>query len=116
MIFITGPVVVLPSGKIQFQTIYPPDINSAHGKWFRTKNNYVSELQFGAEGYAINTCTLSSQPKIQTIEIIAKENEGIYQLSVNHMKSNIIKVLVNGKLMYFCILFCLNFAFIKLKS
>lgn len=114
MIFITGPVVVLPSGKIQFQTIYPPDINSTDGKWFRTKSNNVSELQFGAEGYAINT--LSSQPKIQTIEIIAKENEDAYQLSVNHMKSNEIKVLVNGKLMYFCILVCLNFAFIKLKS
>lgn len=93
MIFITGPVVVLPSGKIQFQTIYPPDINSTHGKWFRTKSNNVSKLQFGAKGYAINTS--SSQPKIQTIEIIAKENEGAYQLSVNHMKSNIIKVLVN---------------------
>lgn len=115
MIFITGPVVVLPSGKIQFQTIYPPDINSRDGKWFRTKNNDACELQFGAEGYAINTS--SSQPKIQTIEIkSAKENEGAYQLSVNHMKSNIINVFVNGKLMYICILFCLNFAFIKLNS
>lgn len=114
MIFITGPVVVLPSEKIQFQTIYPPDINSTHGKWFRTKSNNVSELQFVAKGYTIKNS--SSQPKIQTIEIIAKENEGAYHLSVNHMKSNIIKVFVNGKLMYFCILFCLNFAFIKLKS
>lgn len=79
-------------------------MNSTDGKWFRTKTNNVSELQFGTEGYTIYTS--SSQPKIQTIEITnAKENEGAYQLSVNHIKSNIINVFANGKLMYFCILF-----------
>lgn len=95
IIFISGPVVVLPYAKIQFQTVYPPSTKSAKGEWLITKNNVSDKLQFGAPGYCIKTS--GSQPTIQIIEITNPvENGSAFQLSVETTKSNIINIFVDG--------------------
>lgn len=95
IIFISGPVVVSPSAKIQFQTVYPPTTNSAKGEWLIIKKNLSSKLQFGAPGYCIRTS--GSKPTIQNIEITNPvENGSAFQLSVETTKSNIINIFVDG--------------------
>lgn len=94
-IFISGPVVVLPSEMIRFQAIYPPGVNCVNGEWWITKNNITTKLDLTAPGYSINTD--SSQPITQNFEIrSAAGNGGAYHLSVGTTKSNIIIVFVDG--------------------
>lgn len=95
IIFISGPVVVLPYAEIQFQTIYPPSTKSAKGEWLITKNNVSDILQFKDPGYCIETS--KTQPTTQTIKIKNPvENGSAFQLSVETTKSNIINVFVDG--------------------
>lgn len=94
-IFISGPVVVLPSDTIRFQAIYPPNISCVNGEWWITKNNITAKLDLTAPGFSINTD--SRQPITQNFEIRrAAGNGGAYHLSVGTTKSNIINVFVDG--------------------
>lgn len=91
MIFISGPVVVLPSEAICLQTIYPQHTNSSNAEWYKTKDNTTTKLQFGAAGCSITTS--KCQSIIQRIEMTStRENEGAFQLSLGTTKSNIIDV------------------------
>lgn len=60
MIFISGPVVVLPSEAICLQTIYPQHTNSSNAEWYKTKDNTTTKLQFGAAGCSITTSKCQS--------------------------------------------------------
>lgn len=88
-------MIVSPSAKIQFQTVYPPSTNSAKGEWIITKNNLSRKIQFSAAEYCMRTS--SGPPTIQTIEITNPvENGSAYQLLVGTTKSNVINVVVDG--------------------
>lgn len=90
--------MISPTASIQFQTIYPPNMDSKDGEWFKTYLNTTSKLIFGAAGQ--NIYTSSNKPTIQKIEIEnAKEYKGAYQLILGTTKSNIINVFVDGMIL-----------------
>lgn len=94
-IFIAGPVVMMPSTKIKFLTIYPKTFNCTIGEWCVTRDNVTTKLDFKASGYSIKT--FSTQPITQKIKIeCAAGNGGAYQLFVGTSKSNTINVFVDG--------------------
>lgn len=100
-------MVVSPSAKIQFQTVYPPSTNSANGEWFITKNNLSSKLQDTNSIYSITT--FAGHPTIQTIEITSPVNNGsAFNLSVETTKSNFINVFVDGTCIFTFHLFLQN--------
>lgn len=95
MLFISGPVAVLPSDCIQLQTIYTTVTNKLKGKWSKTQNDITSNIDFGTPGYDISTS--SSKPTIQKIKIEKAEgNGGTYQFALGTLKSNKIDVFVDG--------------------
>lgn len=100
MIFISGPVTVLPSDCIQLQTIFTPLTNKWKGKWSKTQNDITSNIDFETAGYKISTS--SSKPTVQKIKIEkAKGNGGTYQFALGTFKSNKIDVFVDGIFLFF---------------
>lgn len=94
IIFISGPVVVLPAGKILFRAVKPPNIKITREEWYNTNNNITRKIK-SEEGIFL-------KPDVSTLEIdnATTENSGTYQLSVESsigtLKSNTITVFVDG--------------------
>lgn len=76
IIFISGPVVVLPAGKILFRAVKPPNIKITREEWYNTNNNITRKIK-SEEGIFLKL-------DVSTLEIdnATTENSGTYQLSV----------------------------------
>lgn len=91
-VFISGPVVVSPSTEFRFKAVFPRNSDISQASWMRIQNHTstkmsVEETQEVFCGY----------PQTQSVKIPnLPENFGAYQLSLQHMRSNIINVFPYG--------------------
>lgn len=94
MIFISGPVVVLPSETITFH-VFLPNENFSNMKWWKTKDQSKGEVETGSGKYSV----IKQGDNIYRFEIVnaEKEDGAAYQCTVDNMKSNTINVYVDGK-------------------
>lgn len=93
MIFISGPVAVSPRGKINFQA-YMPDKKFQKANWWKIRNNSAAELK--PDGTKFLTY---QKNKIHEIEILDanEKDSGVYQFSLDEIRSNKIYTTVDGK-------------------
>lgn len=94
MIFISGPVVVLPSETITFH-VFLPNENFSNMKWWKMKDQSKREVETGSGKYSV----IKQGDNIYRFEIVnaEKEDGAAYQCTVDNMKSNTINVYVDGK-------------------
>lgn len=102
MVFISGPVVVSSSAKIQLQTILSFNINNVQVEWLKTKNTITRKVDEKNDNRITIINTHICHNISQTLEIKnASGYEGEYQLSLecSHvtLKSNKINVFIDGK-------------------
>lgn len=99
--FISGPVVVSPQQKIQFTAILPPKCNPLETRWFKIQNDTYIEIDFNAKDYDRRNIT----GDIITQSVIIPNAPGNfceYQLCLEGMKSNKIKVFLEGIYCFLC--------------
>lgn len=97
MIFISGPVVVLPSETITFH-VFLPNEHFSNMKWWKMKDQSKREVETGSGKYSVK----KQEDNIYRFEIVnaEKEDGAAYQCTVDNMKSNTINVYVDGKYIY----------------
>lgn len=97
MIFISGPVVVLPSDTIIFHA-FMPNQNFSNMKWWKIKDQSNKEVEIGGGKYSV----IYEGGNIYRFKIFnaEKEDSAAYQCSADNMKSNTIYVHVDGKFVY----------------
>lgn len=100
MIFISGPVVVSPSDKMKFLTIFTSNQNCLNAKWFKIKKGSKKEIDFGSTKYIISNT--SDGTKTQTLDVVhaGEEDNAGYQLTINGFRSNMINTFVDGMYSY----------------
>lgn len=96
MIFISGPVVVSPSRKIEYMTMSQQDLSNS--KWLKIKHSFAEEIQFNGLSTFIYNLPTTGDTRCQKIEIInaGKDDTAAYRMQINNMKSNKINTLVDG--------------------
>lgn len=97
IIFISGPVVVLPSETITFHALLPNQ-NFSNMKWWKIKDQSKREVETGSGKYSL----INEGNNIYRFEIVNAEKEdcAAYQCIADNMKSNTIYVHVDGKYIY----------------
>lgn len=99
LIFITGPVVVLPSETIIFH-VFLPNQNCSNINWWKIKDQSKRRVETGSGKYSV----IQEVNNIYRFEIVTaeKEDSAAYQCTADNMKSNMINVHVDGKYIYPC--------------